>query len=108
MRLVHYDQAALPVIRPFLELAHRFGQAWRYRPSASDIASFWAPARTSEEQDRPPFVGENGTGLPLVLQRLQGQNRNLFQAIEQRYYVCMTSTYVLVPMSRAAEACLSP
>lgn len=76
------DRMALPIIQPFLEFGDRFGQAWRYRPSASDIAAFWAPARTSEGQERQPFVGDNGTGLPLVLQRLQGNNRDLFQAIE--------------------------
>jgi hypothetical protein len=34
------DAAARPVIEPIIQLAARFGHAWRYRPSAIDIASF--------------------------------------------------------------------
>lgn len=34
------DAAARPVIEPILQLAAKFGHAWRYRPSAIDIAAF--------------------------------------------------------------------
>jgi predicted ATPase len=78
------DEAARPIISPFLDFSERFGFCWRYRPSASDIATFFRHADTVETQERLPFVGENGVGLPAVLQRLQGQNRELFQAIEHQ------------------------
>ncbi len=69
------DRQAFPVISPFLEFSERFGQVWRYRPSASDIASFWAHNQTEGGRERLPFVRENGGGLALVLQGLQGQDR---------------------------------
>jgi predicted ATPase len=73
------DQAALSNIAPFLELAQRVGEIWRYRPSANDIASFAQPAK--EEDGKR--VRENGWGLSLELQRLQGAQRSLFQTIEE-------------------------
>ncbi len=74
------DQAAAPDIAPILGFAEHFGEAWRYRPSANDIASFFKPDPDRKGQ---PYVGENGRGLSLELQRLQGKSRKLFETIEQ-------------------------
>ena len=67
------DSAARPFIDPIIEVSNRIGEAWRYRPSAIDIASFALPATPGS---RPPlstrrvrsYVRENGHGLPAVLQ----------------------------------------
>lgn len=74
------DQAAIPVISPFLEFARRFGSFWRYRPSAPDIASFVKPEPESG-RDVYVHVHENGWGLPWVLRELQGKDRDSFQQI---------------------------
>ena len=73
------DQVALPFIRPLLELKERFGEIWRYRISANDIAAF-----AKVKKGEPIHVRDNGWGLPLELQRVQGEDRDLFQAIEQQ------------------------
>lgn len=74
------DQLALPDIAPFLEFPERFGDARRYRISANDIASF---AQTDQQPIAHFYVRDNGWGLSLALQRLQGVNRPLFEHIEQ-------------------------
>lgn len=74
------DSAARPVIEPILEGAKTFGHAWRYRPSAIDVASF---VTHPTEPGRTIYVGENGWGVAAVLQALQGSNRQLFEAIEK-------------------------
>jgi predicted ATPase len=74
------DSAARPVFEPILQFTERFGQAWRYRPSASDIASF-VSHRT--EPGRTVYVRENGWGVAAELQALQGSKREVFEAIEK-------------------------
>ncbi len=76
------DEVARPAIEPILQNAQRFGQAWRYRPSALDIGAF---ARTVGEGDETArrFVMPNGRGLPAVLQELQGREREVFTHIEE-------------------------
>ncbi len=74
------DERAAPAILPLLDFAERFGGIWRYRPSASDIGSF---TEAGKDQSRTqPLVRENGWGLPLALQLLQGNDRHRFEAIE--------------------------
>jgi predicted ATPase len=74
------DSAARPVIEPILKLAEQFGHAWRYRPSASDIASFVSHDR---QAGKNPYVAENGRGVAAELQALQGGKREVFEAIEK-------------------------
>ncbi len=74
------DSAARPVIEPILQLTERFGQAYRYRPSAIDISNFVAPITEPGQRIR---VGDNGYGVAAELQALQGSNRELFEQIEQ-------------------------
>ncbi len=74
------DSVARPVIEPILQLAERFGQAHRYRPSAIDISNFVKPPTEPGHRIR---VGENGYGVAAELQALQGSNRELFGQIEQ-------------------------
>lgn len=76
-----HDKSAAPAITPLLEFKQSFGEAWRYRISANDIASFVKikEPRGSEQV----YMRENGRGLSLELQRLQGLNRPLFSLIEQ-------------------------
>ncbi len=73
------DSVARPYLEPILGVAERLGQSWRYRPSASDIAAFVAPPSGQKERN---FVRENGRGLALELQSLQGADRATFTAIE--------------------------
>ena len=75
------DSAARPTIQPIIEFSERFGQTWRYRPSASDIARF--VRRPSGPHARPTYVGENGSGLAAELQALQGSKRDVFEKIEK-------------------------
>ncbi len=70
------DSVARPIIEPIIQFGERFGQAWRYRPSASDIASF-------SLHSKPRYVRENGAGVALELQRLQGSEREVFEKIEK-------------------------
>lgn len=73
------DSAARPVIEPILQLSEKFGTAWRYRPSASDIARFVAhPSR----EERKIYVAQNGWGVARELQNLQGRKRKVFESIE--------------------------
>lgn len=71
------DKAASSIITPVLELKERFGDIWRYHISAGDVARFAKPLKSDL------YVRENGSGLSVALQRLQGANRILFSAIEQ-------------------------
>jgi predicted ATPase len=71
------DRKAREKIEPILQLAERFGQALRYRPSASDIASF---VRTGEQR---VFVKENGWGLAGELYELLGTSREIVERIER-------------------------
>jgi predicted ATPase len=74
------DSAARPRIEPILKLVEDIGQTWRYRPSASDIARF---VKTPTDQvEKKLYVRENGWGVALVLQALQGEKRETFEAIE--------------------------
>jgi len=52
------DEQALSVIEPILENSKRLGEAWRYRPSAYDIAAF-----TAGREHGDPYVLPNGRGL---------------------------------------------
>jgi predicted ATPase len=61
------DKVARPVIEPILQLATTFGHAWRYRPSAIDIASF---VQRPTEKGRSIYVSENGWGVAATLQDL--------------------------------------
>jgi predicted ATPase len=74
------DSAARPVIEPILQLAENFGRAYRYRPSAIDIASF--VAHPSGPKPTKLYVRENGWGLAAELQTLQGSRRKVFETIE--------------------------
>ena len=79
------DEAASSRVAPFRDLADRVGEIWRYRPSANDIASFAKPAQ-AENGKRWMYVRENGWGLSLELQRLQGTHRALFESIERELH----------------------
>ncbi len=74
------DSSSRPVIEPILQLSNRLGRAYRYRPSASDIASF---VSLPTEGDRKVYVNENGWGVAAELQALQGSKREVFEAIEK-------------------------
>ena len=74
------DAAARPVIEPVIQLGRRFGPAWRYRPSAIEVASF---AKRPEAEGKAAYVRENGSGVAAELQDLQGSKREVFEAIEK-------------------------
>lgn len=74
------DAVARPEIEPILQLSNRYNQAWRYRPSAIDIASFVKPPT---EPGHTIYVRENGWGVAWQLQELQGRKRSVFQAVEK-------------------------
>lgn len=77
------DSAARPVIEPILQFSERFGQSWRYRPSASDIASFVAPPKAPpKERGRGVYVRENGWGLAREFQALWGKKPQIYEAIQ--------------------------
>lgn len=73
------DPAALPSIKPILELRERFGRTLRYRPGASNIASF---VSRPIEPGKTIHVGSDGWGLAAALQDIQGNDRKTFEAIE--------------------------
>jgi len=73
------DSKSRPVIEPIVQFSKRFGQAHRYRPSASDIASF---VSLPTEAGRKVYVNENGWGLAAEPQAIQGSKREVFEAIE--------------------------
>ena len=73
------DEQALSVIEPILENSKRLGEAWRYRPSAYDIAAF-----TAGREHGDPYVLPNGRGLALVLPDLQGRQRGVFEKVERQ------------------------
>lgn len=76
------DSAARPAIEPILDTAARFGHAWRYRPSAIDLASF---VKRPTERGRALYVAENGWGLAAKLQDLQNSpaDRAVFEEVER-------------------------
>jgi predicted ATPase len=74
------DVIALEKISPILKVREKLGSAWRYRPSADDIASFVSyPQGPGQRQ----HVAPNGYGVARQIQELQGSNRAVFQQIEQ-------------------------
>jgi len=75
------DAAARRAIEPIIEVAKKFGHAWRYRPSAIDIASF---VKRPTERGRSLYVAENGWGTAAKLQDLHNSpaERKVFEAIE--------------------------
>jgi predicted ATPase len=77
------DTVARPVIEPILQFAAKFGNAWRYRPSAIDIASF---VQRPTEKDRVIYVRENGWGVAALLQDLNNNpaDREKFLEIEKK------------------------
>lgn len=77
------DAAARPAIEPVLGFSSRFGLSFRYRPSASDIASFVTYPVEKKERKPGRSVAENGWGVAAELQSLQGSNRELFAAVEK-------------------------
>src|SRR5439155_26559765 len=71
------DSEARLAIEPVLQLGNRFGRAFRYRPSAIDIA---APVENAPDI----YVYENGRGVAVELQGLRtGPKRDGFDAIER-------------------------
>lgn len=73
------DTQARPHLEPIIKTIDRIGQVWRYRPSASDIA---APVDVDPEDRGKFYVRENGWGVALALQTLQGAERPAFEKIE--------------------------
>lgn len=78
------DQMAAPIINPLLDLKERIGYTFRYRVSANDIASFVNPQELRGPEQI--YIRDNGRGLSLELQRLQGINRPLFETIERELH----------------------
>ena len=72
------DTAAQQSIDPIVTMSELVGTAWRYRPSADDVAAFVG----HPTGDRPTHVAPNGYGVARELQTLQGNNRQLFEKIE--------------------------
>ncbi len=83
------DSAARPNLEPIIQFSKKFGQTWRYRPSASDIASF---VQRPTERGKSFHVAENGYGVAAELQSLQGSDRALFERIEMS--VCQLFSHV--------------
>jgi predicted ATPase len=79
------DSEAGPFIQPIQDLRMRLGQARRYRPSASDIASFVRVESTTPVGGRGPRevqVDEAGRELAVVLRDLLINNRDIFSEVE--------------------------
>ena len=74
------DSKSRPVIEPIIQFSNKFGRAFRYRPSAIEIASF---VNLHTETKRKVSVNENGWGVAAELQALQGSKRKVFETIEQ-------------------------
>ncbi|MBI2916832.1 MAG: ATP-binding protein [Chloroflexi bacterium] len=76
------DSVASEYVTPVQEIRNRVGQARRYRPSASDIASF---SKESPEQAKggEREINESGRGLPLVLRDMLSGDRATFSAMEK-------------------------
>ena len=74
------DQSAKEDILPVLELKERIGEVRRYRPNANDISAY---AQNPEDKELEYLVKENGWGLPLLMQKLLGDNRDLYETIER-------------------------
>lgn len=85
------DSKAEPQIRPFLNLSEQIGSTWRYRIAAGNIADSVFPFKFKEDWQEI-YVGENGYGLPWVLRRLQGENREVFDLIEKN--LCKWFPYI--------------
>jgi len=80
------DAKAGPYLEPIQRLASSLGQARRYRPSASDIASFVKPPSIppiGRARVREPDVDEAGRGLALALQQVWKSDRQTFDLIEK-------------------------
>jgi predicted ATPase len=79
------DTKAGPYLASIRELRDRLGSARRYRPSASDIASFVKPYNrppTGRTQTRPPDADEAGKGFSLALQNVWKSDRLTFDHIQ--------------------------
>lgn len=81
------DNVAGSVIKPIQELRTLIGSARRYRPSASDIASFVKPQAkrfpSPKKIVREIDVDQSGQGLARVLQDVWRSDRPTFEAIEK-------------------------
>jgi len=84
------DSAARPVIEPVLQLSERFGGAFRYRPSASDIAHPVPPRKGGGRAGSR--VQANGFGVAVELQTLQGSKPAVFREIQQA--VCQVFPHI--------------
>lgn len=71
------DEHARPAIETIVQNTKRLGEAWRYRPSAYDIAAF-------SRVEPMRYVAPNGRGVAPALQELQGRKRDLFEKIEAK------------------------
>jgi len=80
------DSKAAPFIQPIQDLRMQLGQARRYRPSASDIASFVRPPRppTTGRRVKEPEVDEAGRGLAVALRDLLTADRQTFSQLEEK------------------------
>lgn len=84
-RYIVQDQVAGQHVKPIQELRACLGQARRYRPSASDIASYVKEAEDKERTVQHE-VDESGRGLALVLRDMLTTNRESFSEIEQQLH----------------------
>lgn len=74
------DQSAKNDILPVLKLRERIGEVRRYRPNANDISAF---AQPKEDKVLEYVLKENGWGLSLLMQKLLGDDRALYEKIEK-------------------------
>jgi predicted ATPase len=77
------DPLAAPTVRPLQALRSRLGQARRYRPSASDIASF---VRAKASAEGEIVVDEAGKGLAVALRDLLTTDRERFEEMERELH----------------------
>ena len=76
------DPVARPAIEPIIKMVERFGRAYRYRPSAGDIARF---VELPKEPGSRVTTRDNGFGVAAELQALfQGskKEREIFDAVQ--------------------------
>jgi predicted ATPase len=76
------DPVAAPYLQPLQELRRKIGEARRYRPSASEIASF-TKLYSSKKTARPPEVDETGKNFSLALQDVWKSDRGTFDRIQE-------------------------
>lgn len=79
------DSKAGPYLEPIQNLRLRLGQARRYRPSASDIASFVKPStrpQVGRDIVRHREVDDTGSGLAIALQDVWKGDRPTFELIQ--------------------------